>query len=98
VQQAETSPRLPGESADQGLQAGTPVAGLLPFDLPALERGVEKFFAQMESVGEDLSGSRFVLDLAPWFASGAVTIVAVELARWRLAKRRDSLLASSVWG
>jgi hypothetical protein len=92
VQQAETPARLPGgESADRGLQVGTPVSGLLPFDLPALERGVEKFFAQMERLGEDPTGSRFALGLAPWCLSAAVTIVAFELARCCKAKRREGL-------
>jgi hypothetical protein len=74
------------------------VTGLLPFDLPALEQGVEKFFAELNRTGEDLSGARFLLELAPWFATGAVTIIAVELVRWRLAKQRHGLSPSSVWG
>jgi hypothetical protein len=91
-------PLTDGESADPRLPVSSPITGPLPFDLRALERGVDRFFAQVESVGEDLAGARFLPDLAPWLATAAATVVAFELARWRMAKQRNLSSPFSVGG
>jgi hypothetical protein len=57
------------------------LAGVLPFDAAALERGAEQFFAHLQGLGHDPRAASLARALAPWLATGALAAAAVELAR-----------------
>jgi hypothetical protein len=63
--------------------AGTPLAGALPFDLGALERGVDRFFAHLADLREEWDGLWPPSRLLPWLT--AATAVALVIARRRTA-------------
>ena len=66
--------------------AGQVAVGMLPVDLPALERGVEQFFGQVAKLGEHVSDFEVAQRLAPWLVAVALSTAALETARWRFWK------------
>jgi hypothetical protein len=69
------------ELANLAPQAGKLLAGIVPFDVPALERGVRSFFSRIENLGGDLSNSEWMTGLVPWVTGVSAVIVAYEFAR-----------------
>jgi hypothetical protein len=59
--------------------AGTPLAGALPFDLGALERGVDRFFARLADLRDEWDGAWAPARLLPWLT--AATAAALVIAR-----------------
>jgi hypothetical protein len=59
------------------------VAGILPFDAGALERGAEQFFAHLQALGQDPAAAPLARRLMPWLATGALAAAAAELSRRR---------------
>jgi hypothetical protein len=66
------------------LQGPGPVGGLLPFDEDALEQGVQRFFAEVESIGEAIVEEAFVSHLGPWLVGTAATMGAALCLAHRL--------------
>jgi hypothetical protein len=85
-----TAPPTAGRSDPPGPapQAGTPLAGLVPFDLEKLQRGADDFFALLARLGEGWADGTVATRLVPWLAAVAG---AFELARLR--KERSPRLA-----
>jgi hypothetical protein len=63
--------------------AGTLLAGALPFDLGALERGVDRFFARLADLRDEWDGAWASSRLLPWLT--AATAAALVIARRRNA-------------
>jgi hypothetical protein len=66
---------------------GTPLAGALPFDLGALERGVDRFFAQLGDLREEWDGAWAPARLLPWLTAATATALVI-------ARRRDAAAAA----
>jgi hypothetical protein len=60
---------------------------ILAFDLAALERGVERFFAQIDQLGDEIVRWNDGLRLAPWFVVTAAATVALTIARRQMEKQ-----------
>jgi hypothetical protein len=72
------------------------------FDLPALEKGVERFLDKLEQAGTGVAGEATSHDLFPWLAAATVSALACEIARRQLSRtsrKPDHLLttASGTW-
>jgi hypothetical protein len=74
-----------GPAGAEGPELGPHLAGLLagvlPFDAAALERGAEQFFAHLQGLGHDPAAASLARRVAPWLAAGALAAAAGELAR-----------------
>jgi hypothetical protein len=85
----EAASLSPGnEAVNPPPQVGNLAAGSLPFDLATLERGAEKFFAQIETLRETLAGSQAAMRLVPWLVAGTLATAAFEFARSRMQPHR----------
>jgi hypothetical protein len=71
------------------------LAALPPPDLSALKLGMQQFVAQLEQVGERLTGSRDGMGLCLWVMAGAAAVTACEMARRQLV-REQRPVASNV--
>ncbi len=60
------------------------LAAAAPFDLPALEKGVHGFFAQLEQMGEQIVAAQDRTGVGPWLVALATAGVALEVARRKL--------------
>jgi hypothetical protein len=60
------------------------LAAAMPFDLPALERGVHGFFAQLDQVGEQIVSAQYRTGVVFWLGALATAGVALEVARRKL--------------
>jgi hypothetical protein len=69
------------ERAQPGPQLADLLAGVLPFDGGALERGVEQFFAHLQGAVPAPTAASLARGLAPWLTSAALAAVALDLAR-----------------
>lgn len=91
---AETKEQKPGdgESAEQaaslseGARNLSPLAsslhlGLLPFDLPALEQGMQSFLSSLEQLGDDLPDVGFSAGPALWVSAAMGMVAGYEYAR-----------------
>lgn len=67
--------------ANACLPAQPLLAGILRVDLPALEAGVERFFAQLEELGDELSDPDVAWRIGAWFLTAAGAAAALEFAR-----------------
>src|SRR5262249_29882954 len=67
--------------------------GGLPFDVRALELGVEAFFAHLGSLAEELAGFESRPGLIPWVVTVAAATTAFEIARRRQKKHASCRLA-----
>jgi hypothetical protein len=76
-------------------RAGTPLAGLVPFDLEVLERGADHFFALLTRLGEEWADGTVVTRVVPWLAAVAG---AFELARLRKERSSGRAVAGDGWG
>jgi hypothetical protein len=63
------------------------VAGTLPVDLPALQRGAEQFFTRLAELGEDVPAGSVLARLAPWLGAGVAATAGLELARYTMRKQ-----------
>jgi hypothetical protein len=84
-------PPDPGDPLAPEAPPGVPLAGAVPFDLGALQRGADAFFTRLAKLGEDWGGAGGYARLAPWLA--AVTAVALACARSRKQSPRQPALA-----
>jgi len=57
------------------------LAGMLPVDLPALQAGVERFFAQLEELGDELADPDLAWRIGAWSVTAAGAAAALEFAR-----------------
>jgi hypothetical protein len=64
------------------------LTGMLPLDLPRVNAAVERFFARMENLGEELADSHPAVDLAPWLATLAAALAASEWVRWQRSRQQ----------
>lgn len=91
---AESKEQKPGdgESAEQaawlseGSRNLSPLAGslhlgLLPFDLPALEQGMQSFLSSLEQLGDDLPDVGFSAGPALWISAALGMVAGYEYAR-----------------
>jgi hypothetical protein len=97
LQRAEASvPSLPvtppvtGQAEEGSVQPSPPVFGVLtvlpPFDLSALELGMQQFLERMERMGQDLVQPRDGTGLCQWLVAGAAAVMACEIARRQLRR------------
>ena len=63
-------------------QLGHLIGGAVPFDLVALEQGMEKFFAQLEDLGQDITNSQAAIQLTRWLVVAVFANAAYEVACW----------------
>jgi hypothetical protein len=80
-----------GERPEEGLVLPYPqMSGVLtvlpPFDVSALELGLQRFLEQLERVGHGLAGYREETGLYLWIVAGAVAATACEIARRQLGR------------
>jgi hypothetical protein len=61
---------------------GILIAGTVPVDLAALERGVEMFFAQLDDLGLEIAQWRAAATLTRWVVAAVFANAAYELACW----------------
>jgi hypothetical protein len=80
---------------DPSPQLAGPLGGLLPLDLPALERGVQHLFARLASLEEKLSAERGGLGFGPWFVTVGAATMLFELARRQLQRQALGGLAAA---
>jgi hypothetical protein len=71
-------------ATDSGSPIGTLLTGLVSIDQAALERAVDKFFHQLDHLGEDLTETCIDSRLTPWLAAAAVSTAAYAFARHQL--------------
>ena len=64
-------------------QVGTVTAGVLSADLPAIGRGVDQFFAQLDGLADDLSSDLSTLQVGLWLAAASGAVAGLELVRRR---------------
>ena len=57
--------------------AGAPLAGALPFDLGALQRGVDRFFARLADLREEWDGVWVSWRLLPWLTATAAAALVI---------------------
>jgi hypothetical protein len=57
------------------------LAGALPFDATALERGADRFFAHLQSLGTDPRVGAFAPFPAPWITAGLLAAATLECIR-----------------
>lgn len=67
---------------------GNLIGGILPVDVPALERGVEEFFARIDGLGDDWTSFQAASRLAPWLVTAAFATAAYEFVREQLKPRQ----------
>jgi hypothetical protein len=83
--EGETPDGREGPAGAGGPELGPRLAGLLagvvPFDGAALERGAEQFFTHLQELGHDPTAASLARRVAPWLAAGALAAAAGELAR-----------------
>ena len=60
------------------------LAAAMPFDLPALEKGVHGFFAQLDQVGEQIVSAQYRTGIVFWLGALATAGVALGVARRKL--------------
>jgi hypothetical protein len=77
----------PSEPPQLPAVLGNVLSRMLPVDWPALADGADQFFAQLETLGQDLRSSPLLLRLAPWLVVTAITPLTVEMLRWCLKKQ-----------
>jgi hypothetical protein len=70
--------------------AANVLAGAVPADWSALERGAGQFFAQLEHLGQDVSAWVWLPHLAPLLAFVAIAPVTMEILRSQLRKQKPS--------
>jgi hypothetical protein len=73
------------------------LAGLLPFDLGTLERGVQRFLAQLEDLGEYLIGSDVAGRAGPWLVALAAAAAGEWYRRQRQKRGLRWLALGSSW-
>jgi hypothetical protein len=81
-------PAPAGQTFNLVPRPGSVVTGMLPLDLPRVNASVERFFARIEDLGEELADSHLPLELAPWFATVAAALAASEWVRWQRSRQR----------
>jgi hypothetical protein len=74
VAPAPDAPPPPGNAAPAQ-------AGLIPLDVPALERGVQQFFQRLGVLGDEAEGDPAWPRWAPWFVVVGTLLLGLELAR-----------------
>ncbi|HEV3022141.1 MAG TPA: hypothetical protein VGX76_06725 [Pirellulales bacterium] len=73
------------------------LAGIGPIDLPALEVGVERFFARLESLGDELTDSDVAWRLGAFSLIAAGAAAALEFARGQVAEQPQEPLPFGGW-
>jgi hypothetical protein len=73
------------------------LAGIGPIDLPALEAGVERFFARLETLGDELTDSDVAWRLGAFSLIAAGAAAALEFARGRVAEQPQEPLPFGGW-
>jgi hypothetical protein len=68
------------------------LAGALPFDLEALERGVDRFFAQLADLREEWDGLWSPSRLWPWLTASAAAALVIARRRGAPAEAAAHLL------
>jgi hypothetical protein len=71
-------------------QAPDVLTVLPPFDLSALELGLQQFLGQLERMGQQLTGHRDGTGLGLWIVAGAAAATACEIARRQLVRSQES--------
>ncbi len=82
--QAAESAEAPAPARAVPTAGSVLLAAALPFDLPALEKGVHGFFAQLDQVSEQIVSAKYRAGLGPWLVALATAGVALEVARRKL--------------
>jgi hypothetical protein len=67
------------------LQPAPLLASAVPFDLGALERGADAFFARLGELDGPLTAGQVARLLAPWLVAGVLATAAVEVVHWQRA-------------
>src|SRR5262249_37978649 len=60
----------------------------LPFDLPSLQLGIQRFLEQLDRLGAQPDALARGRGIVPWLAAAAIAAVACELARRQLRPAR----------
>ncbi len=85
VEEPDAGPmETPALVRDLPSAGATLLAAAAPFDLPALEKGVHGFFAQLEQMGEQIVAAQDRTGVGPWIVALATAGVALEVARRKL--------------
>jgi hypothetical protein len=66
------------------------LTALRPLDLPALERGMQRFLEQLDRIGQRLTGPREAGGLYAWIAAGAAAVLACEMGRRQLRRPAEA--------
>ena len=75
--------RLPAVGpADPPPQVAPVLAGVCPVDVPALRDAVDRFFAQVDQLGQDLIDSAYAGPVVWWLVAGAAAFAGVGFP-WR---------------
>jgi hypothetical protein len=79
--------------------SASPIAGLLPVDLPTLARNADRFFAKLSKLGKDWNDPRLVAEMALWsaaLAAGAYEIMHLRAKRSTVPSFADDGEVSSL--
>jgi hypothetical protein len=73
------------------------LAGSMPLDWEALERGIDRFFARLEETGRSLLTWPELANIGAWLAAGATATAFFELARRTAQTRLTGAVGSGAW-
>jgi hypothetical protein len=81
-------------TTEQAVEVPALAAGMVPFNLAALDEALESFRLQLESAGQAIVEAAGGLGVTPWLATAATLLVAYEVARRRT--REEAALSAEV--
>jgi Planctomycete extracellular len=82
----------PDQSFPRSGRTGNLIAGTVPLDLAALERGIEEFFAHLDDLGQEITQWRVAATLTRWVVAAVFANATYELACWFGKPSRSSVV------